>query len=220
MRGKITLKSVAALYGEAGREVTLADTALAGFEVRARPGGAKVYAIRKTAGLDDVRLHDLRHAVASIAAAMQSGRSAGAAARMPYLSRAERERAIGYFEGIASGRGIAWRCSDSLSLREFLRLENREEVHDHSWLSKTRGRLSHEVHEGCSAGCCSSRPSAAWSRASGSASTPRRLCRRPGHGCYRRSCLTGADFGNGLVYLAVEYARGSRKGAEQCGRDR
>src|SRR6516162_11859721 len=54
---------------------------------------------------------------------------------------------VGYFEGIASQRGIAWRCSDSLSLRDFLRLENREEVPDHSWLSKTRGRLPPEVHE-------------------------------------------------------------------------
>ncbi len=44
-------------------------------------------------------------------------------------------------------RGIAWRCSDSMSLRDFLRLENREEVPDHSWLSKTRGRLPREVHE-------------------------------------------------------------------------
>ena len=54
---------------------------------------------------------------------------------------------VGYFEGIASERGIAWRCSDSYSLRDFLRLENREEVPDHSWLSKTRHRLPHEVHE-------------------------------------------------------------------------
>ena len=29
---------------------------------------------------------------------------------------------VGYFEGIDSERGIEWRCSDSLSLREFLRL--------------------------------------------------------------------------------------------------
>jgi transposase len=54
---------------------------------------------------------------------------------------------VGYFEGICSERGIAWRCSDSMSLRDFLRLENREKVPDHSWLSKTRGRLPHEVHE-------------------------------------------------------------------------
>src|ERR1700738_3793819 len=32
---------------------------------------------------------------------------------------------VGYFEGIASERGIAWRCSASMSLRDFLRLENR-----------------------------------------------------------------------------------------------
>ena len=54
---------------------------------------------------------------------------------------------IGYFEGIASERGIVWRCSDSMSLRDFLRLESREKIPDHSWLSKTRGRLPHEVHE-------------------------------------------------------------------------
>jgi transposase len=54
---------------------------------------------------------------------------------------------VGYFEGIASERGIAWRCSDSLALRDFLRLESREKVPDHSWLSKTRGRLPHEIHE-------------------------------------------------------------------------
>ena len=28
---------------------------------------------------------------------------------------------VGYFEGIGSQRGIAWRCSDSLSLRSFVR---------------------------------------------------------------------------------------------------
>jgi transposase len=54
---------------------------------------------------------------------------------------------IGYFEGIDSERGIEWRCSDSLSLREFLRLETSERVPDHSWMSKTRGRLPHELHE-------------------------------------------------------------------------
>ena len=54
---------------------------------------------------------------------------------------------IGYFEGIDSERGIVWRCSDSYSLRDFLRLGNRDKVPDHSWLSKTRSRLPHEVHE-------------------------------------------------------------------------
>src|SRR5689334_10683741 len=54
---------------------------------------------------------------------------------------------VGYFEGIDSERGLEWRCSDSLSLREFLRLGSTESVPDHSWLSKTRSRLPVEVHE-------------------------------------------------------------------------
>jgi transposase len=54
---------------------------------------------------------------------------------------------VGYFEGIDSERGLEWRCADSLSLREFLRLGTTEQVPDHSWLSKTRARLPLEVHE-------------------------------------------------------------------------
>jgi transposase len=54
---------------------------------------------------------------------------------------------VGYFEGIDSERGLEWRCADSLSLREFLRLGLHEPVPDHSWLSKTRSRLPLEVHE-------------------------------------------------------------------------
>ena len=54
---------------------------------------------------------------------------------------------VGYFEGIDSERGIVWRCSDSWSLRDFLRLANRDNVPDHSWLSKMRSRLPHEAHE-------------------------------------------------------------------------
>lgn len=54
---------------------------------------------------------------------------------------------VGYFEGLDSERGIVWRCSDSYSLRDFLRLANRDKVPDHSWLSKTRSRLPHEAHE-------------------------------------------------------------------------
>ena len=41
---------------------------------------------------------------------------------------------------------MEWRCSDSLSLREFLLLEMQVRVPDHSWLSRTRARLPHEVH--------------------------------------------------------------------------
>jgi transposase len=54
---------------------------------------------------------------------------------------------VGYFEGIDSERGLEWRCADSLSLREFLRLGTTEPVPDHSWLSKTRARLPLEAHE-------------------------------------------------------------------------
>jgi transposase len=50
---------------------------------------------------------------------------------------------IGYFEGIHSERGIVWRCSDSLSLREFLRLTTREKVPDHrSYGEVNSGRRS------------------------------------------------------------------------------
>ena len=54
---------------------------------------------------------------------------------------------VGYFEGIDSERGLEWRCSDSLSLRDFLRLEMGKRIPDHSWLPKPRGRLPHEIHE-------------------------------------------------------------------------
>jgi transposase len=54
---------------------------------------------------------------------------------------------VGYFEGIASERGLEWRCADSLSLRDFLGLGLRQRVPDHSWLSRTRARLPLEVHE-------------------------------------------------------------------------
>ena len=54
---------------------------------------------------------------------------------------------VGYFEGIDSQRGIAWRCSDSLALREFLRMKAREASPDHSSLTVIRKRLPVEVHE-------------------------------------------------------------------------
>ena len=54
---------------------------------------------------------------------------------------------VGYFEGIDSERGLEWRCADSLSLREFLRLGECEPVPDHSTLSRTRSRLPLEMHD-------------------------------------------------------------------------
>ena len=54
---------------------------------------------------------------------------------------------VGYFEGLDSERALERRCADSLSLREFLRLEARARVPDHSSLSTIRSRLPHAVHE-------------------------------------------------------------------------
>ncbi|GIW83270.1 MAG: hypothetical protein KatS3mg105_5077 [Gemmatales bacterium] len=54
---------------------------------------------------------------------------------------------IGFFEGIGSQRGIAWRCSDSLSLREFLGLGPTDSSPDHSSLTRVRDRLPLEVHQ-------------------------------------------------------------------------
>ena len=54
---------------------------------------------------------------------------------------------MGYFEGIDSERGIAYRLSDSLSLREFLGLSLEEPTPDHSTLSKTRRLMSLGTHQ-------------------------------------------------------------------------
>src|SRR5262245_56037115 len=48
---------------------------------------------------------------------------------------------VGYFEGIASQRGIAWRCSDSRSLAEFLGFGPTDATPDHSSLSRIHQRL-------------------------------------------------------------------------------
>ena len=47
---------------------------------------------------------------------------------------------------LVCGRAIAWRIADSLSLRRFLDYELDETTPDHSTLSRTRRRLSLEVH--------------------------------------------------------------------------
>jgi len=54
---------------------------------------------------------------------------------------------IGYFEGIDSERGMAYRVSDSLSLREFLGLSWEEQTPDHSTLSKTRRMMNLGTHQ-------------------------------------------------------------------------
>ena len=54
---------------------------------------------------------------------------------------------VGYFENIDSQRGIAWRCGDSLSLREFLGVPLGEMTPDHSTMTNTRKRLPQAVFE-------------------------------------------------------------------------
>lgn len=54
---------------------------------------------------------------------------------------------IGYFEGIDSERGIAWRAADSLALREFLSLGLAVAPPDHSTISRTRRLMDLETHQ-------------------------------------------------------------------------
>jgi len=53
---------------------------------------------------------------------------------------------VGYFEGLDSQRGIAWRCADSRSLQAFLGYLPTEPTPDHSSLTKVRQRLPEVVH--------------------------------------------------------------------------
>jgi transposase len=54
---------------------------------------------------------------------------------------------IGYFEGIDSERGIAWRVADSLTLRKFLGYDLTEPTPDHSTISRTRRLVDQETHQ-------------------------------------------------------------------------
>lgn len=54
---------------------------------------------------------------------------------------------VGYFEGIDSERGIAWRSGDSLSIRSFCRIALDESVPDHSTISRTRRLMDVETHQ-------------------------------------------------------------------------
>jgi len=53
---------------------------------------------------------------------------------------------VGYFEGIDSERGIAWRAADSLGLRRFLGIGIEEQTPDHSTISRTRRLIDVETH--------------------------------------------------------------------------
>jgi transposase len=57
-----------------------------------------------------------------------------------------RMQLLGYFEGIESERGIAWRAADSLSFREFLGYDLSEATPDHSTVSRTRRLYSIHTH--------------------------------------------------------------------------
>ncbi len=54
---------------------------------------------------------------------------------------------VGYFEGIDSERGIAWRVADSKALRRFLGYELTDQTTDHSTLSRNRRLIDLETHE-------------------------------------------------------------------------
>src|SRR6202171_1888328 len=53
---------------------------------------------------------------------------------------------LGYFEGIDSERGMAWRAMDSLAVRSFLRLGVDEAAPDHSTIWRTRRLIDLETH--------------------------------------------------------------------------
>jgi transposase len=53
---------------------------------------------------------------------------------------------LGYFEGIDSERGIAWRVADSLGLRRFLGIGLDESTPDHSTISRTRRLIDVDTH--------------------------------------------------------------------------
>ena len=53
---------------------------------------------------------------------------------------------VGFFEGLDSERGIAWRCADSFSLRAFLGYGVSEATPDHSSLSRIRTRIDLDAH--------------------------------------------------------------------------
>jgi transposase len=53
---------------------------------------------------------------------------------------------IGYFEGLDSERGIAWRAADSLTLRDFLGVTLPDAPPDHTTIARTRRLIDLETH--------------------------------------------------------------------------
>src|SRR5215813_4985343 len=54
---------------------------------------------------------------------------------------------VGFFEGVDSERGIAWRLADSLTLRQFLSIGLDENPPDHVTISRTRRLIDGETHQ-------------------------------------------------------------------------
>src|SRR5215813_12223156 len=54
---------------------------------------------------------------------------------------------VGYFEGIGSERGMAWRAGDSLSIREYVGIPQDEGAPDHTTVSRTRRQIDVETHQ-------------------------------------------------------------------------
>ncbi len=60
---------------------------------------------------------------------------------------------IGYFEGIDSERGIVWRCADSFSLRDFLRLSRRQGSRSFVAVAHALAPAARGAREGVRLGC-------------------------------------------------------------------
>ena len=54
---------------------------------------------------------------------------------------------IGFFEGLDSERGIAWRLADSLTLRQFLSVGLDEKTPDHVTISRTRPLIDADTNQ-------------------------------------------------------------------------
>src|ERR1044072_9463027 len=66
----------------------------------------------------------------------------------PSLARGMYYRSLlhGYFEGIDSERGIAWRLADSLALRQFLQIGLGERTPEYFTISRARRLIDLETH--------------------------------------------------------------------------
>ena len=111
---------------------------------------------------------------------------------------------IGYFEGLSSERGIAWRVADSLSLRAFLDLDVTEAPPNHSTLSRTRRLIDVETHVAVSRGCWNGWRERVWCRGRRSGSMRRRWKRTR-----RCGASSGGDTGESYEAFVRQLAKAS-----------